>query len=76
MPVLPLDGSMMVPPGFSRPFSSASVIMARAMRSLTEPAGLKYSSLRAMLASSAPLAARKWGTRTSGVPPMSSVMEE
>ena len=44
MPVLPLVGSMMTEPGFSWPLASASSIMALAMRSLTEPAGLKYSS--------------------------------
>src|SRR2546430_1431583 len=37
MPVLPEVPSMMVPPGFSRPFFSASSIMAMPMRSLTEP---------------------------------------
>ena len=43
-PVLPLVGSMMVPPGLSIPRCSASSIIARAMRSFTLPAGLKYSS--------------------------------
>ena len=50
MPVLPEVGSMMTEPGFSRPVASASSIMALAMRSLTEPAGLKYSSLARILA--------------------------
>ena len=49
MPVLPEVGSMMTEPGFSRPLASASSIMALAMRSFTEPAGLKYSSLARML---------------------------
>ena len=44
MPVLPEVGSMMVPPAFSFPFLSASVMIASAARSLTEPAGLKLSS--------------------------------
>ena len=44
-PVLPLVGSTMVPPGFSAPLSSAASIMRRAMRSFTEPPGLKYSTL-------------------------------
>jgi hypothetical protein len=39
MPVLPEDGSMIVQPGVRVPSSSASVIIDRAMRSLTEPAG-------------------------------------
>ena len=45
MPVLPEVGSMMTPPGFRSPFSSASKIMDRPTRSLAEPAGFKYSSL-------------------------------
>jgi hypothetical protein len=43
-PVLPLVPSMMVPPGLRRPFASASSIIARPMRSLTEPPGLKNST--------------------------------
>ena len=49
MPVLPEVGSMMTEFSFSRPFSSASSIMALAMRSFTEPAGLKYSSFARIL---------------------------
>ena len=45
MPVLPLVASMMVFSGVSSPAASAASIMARAGRSLTEPPGLKYSSL-------------------------------
>ena len=48
MPVLPDDGSMIVLPGVSVPSASASAIMLRAMRSLTEPAGLLPSSLARM----------------------------
>lgn len=44
-PVLPLVGSTIVEPGPSSPRSSASSIMRRAMRSFTEPPGLKYSTL-------------------------------
>ena len=50
MPVLPEVGSMMTEPFFRRPFCSASSIIALAMRSLTEPAGLRYSSLARMAA--------------------------
>ena len=45
MPVLPDDGSMIVWPGVSVPSASASSIIARAMRSFTEPAGFCPSSL-------------------------------
>jgi hypothetical protein len=50
MPVLPEVGSMMTEPGFSLPVASASSIIFLAMRSLTEPAGLKYSSFARMVA--------------------------
>lgn len=42
--MLPEVGSTMVPPGRSSPLSSAASIIRRAMRSLTEPPGLKYST--------------------------------
>ena len=45
IPVLPLVGSMITLPGFSRPFASASSIMPFAILSFTLPAGLKYSIL-------------------------------
>ena len=45
MPVLPLVGSMMTVSLSILPSRSAASIMARPMRSLTLPAGLKYSSL-------------------------------
>ena len=45
MPVLPLVGSTMVPPGFSLPKRSASLIMFRQMRSLMLPPGLNDSTL-------------------------------
>ena len=47
-PVLPLVGSMMVPPGLSSPSRSAASIIGRPMRSLTEPPGLSISSLARM----------------------------
>ena len=50
MPVLPLVGSIIVAPGFKRPFFSASLIIANAILSLIEPAGLRYSSLAKILA--------------------------
>ena len=54
IPVLPEVGSIIVAPGFNLPFLSASSIMASATRSFTEPAGLKYSSLAMIAASSTP----------------------
>src|SRR5580692_6854165 len=44
-PVLPEVGSTMVPPGLSSPDSSAASTMRSAILSLTEPPGLKYSTL-------------------------------
>ena len=45
---------MIVAPGFNNPLSSASLIIANAILSFTEPAGLRYSSLPNMLASVTP----------------------
>src|SRR5262245_56823245 len=45
MPVLPLVGSTIVAPGLSFPWRSAVSIMFKQMRSLTDPPGLKDSSL-------------------------------
>src|SRR6266850_3949078 len=45
MPVLPEVPSIIVPPGLSRPFFSASSIMVMPMRSFTEPPGLVNSAL-------------------------------
>ena len=70
MPVLPEVGSIMTELGFSRPRASPSSIMALAMRSFTEPAGLKYSSLARMRAFS--LCSRSmWDSSNSGVAPIS-----
>ena len=44
IPVFPAVGSMIVAPGLSSPFSSASRIMPSAARSLTEPPGFIHSS--------------------------------
>jgi hypothetical protein len=44
-PVLPEVGSMMVPPGFSRPDRSASSTIDSAILSLIEPPGLARSDL-------------------------------
>src|SRR6476661_5831027 len=68
-PVLPEVGSTIVPPGFSRPWRSASSIMAMAGRSLTLPPGLNSSTLamRSQV-SSAPARRRRtigvWPTRS------------
>ena len=48
MPVLPEVGSRIVWPGAIAPFSSASSIIERATRSLTEPVGLRDSSFAQM----------------------------
>ena len=70
MPVLPEVGSMMTLPGFRTPRASASSIMARATRSFTLPAGLKYSSLARILAFR-PNFFSIWVSSSSGVLPMS-----
>ena len=43
--MLPDVGSTMVPPGLSCPDCSAASIIRTAMRSFTDPPGLKYSTL-------------------------------
>lgn len=50
MPVLPEVGSMITESECSSPLASASSSIALAMRSLTLPAGLKYSSLATTVA--------------------------
>ena len=70
MPVLPDVGStMMVWPGVMSPSRSAASIIDRPMRSLTEPPGLKLSSLATTVA---PAPSVTLLSRTSGVPPMRS----
>src|SRR5664279_6598695 len=44
-PVLPEVGSTIVPPGRNSPLASAASTIRSAMRSFTEPPGLKYSTL-------------------------------
>lgn len=44
IPVFPDVGSIIVQPGVNRPCSSASSTMRKAMRSLTDPPGLKNST--------------------------------
>ena len=61
---------MMTEPGFSLPEASASSIMALAMRSLTEPAGLKYSSFASSLAERFS-SFSMWVSSSSGVWPIS-----
>src|SRR5689334_18449744 len=72
MPVLPLVGStMMERPGVILPSRSAASIMARAMRSLTEPPGFSCSHLAHTVA--APSASPpRLCRRTMGVPPIRS----
>ena len=70
MPVLPEVGSMMTEPGFRSPFASASSIMAFATRSLTLPAGFRYSSLTSTVASR-PSFFSIFVTSSSGVFPIS-----
>ena len=68
-PVLPEVASIMVPPGLSCPEASAASTIERAIRSLTEEAGLKASTFATI--SAPPLFKRLM--RTRGVPPMRSV---
>jgi hypothetical protein len=67
--VLPEVGSTIVPPAWSSPVFSASSIMRTAIRSLTLPPGLKYSTFARTVAE-IPLATAC--SRTSGVLPISS----
>src|SRR5687767_8063535 len=72
MPVLPLVGSRMVDPGWSRPSFSAASIIAIAARSLIEPVGLWSSSLAHRRTSGV---GDSDGSPTSGVPPSESTSE-
>ncbi len=71
MPVLPEVGSRIVCPGESAPFSSASSISARATRSLTDPVGLRDSSLAQMRT---PGLGERRGSSISGVLPIDCTM--
>src|SRR3712207_3400270 len=72
VPVLPDVGSMIVPPGRSRPSRSAASTSRIATRSLIEPPGLKYSTL-ATICGASPAPIRP--SRTSGVSPTVSRIE-
>src|ERR671929_113050 len=72
VPVLPDVGSMIVPPGRSRPSRSAASIRRIATRSLIDPPGLKYSTF-ATTCGATPAAIRD--SRTSGVFPTVSRVE-
>ena len=74
IPVLPDVGSMIVAPSLSLPDATASSMIALAILSLTEPAGLKYSSFAYTFASR-PYAFSKLFTFTSGVLPMVSATD-
>jgi hypothetical protein len=69
MPVLPLVGSITVPPLASRPLRSAASIIERQMRSFTEPPGFCCSIFAQMVARQSGSPSRR--IRTSGVSPMS-----
>src|SRR4029077_19897017 len=72
MPVLPDDGSRMRCPGLSDPSFSAASIIARAMRSFTEPNGFWLSILARFRTRGFGLSAL---TSTSGVLPIMSSAE-
>ena len=63
----------MVPPGRSAPLSSAAATIRSAMRSLTEPPGLKYSTFASTVAPGMPRVTDR--SRTSGVFPTSPLNE-
>src|SRR5437867_3490305 len=62
IPVLPLVGSTITPPGLSSPARSAASIMGSAIRSLTDPPGFICSSLPTIRGLS-PAARRSSATR-------------
>ncbi len=70
--MLPLVGSTIVPPGRSSPLCSAASIMRRAIRSLTDPPGLKYSTLARTVAWMPAVTLR---SLTSGVLPTRLIIE-
>src|ERR1700686_3977749 len=71
MPVLPEVGSRIVWPGSISPSASADSIIALATRSLTEPVGLRPSSLAKIFTSGLGESRESW---TIGVPPIDSTM--
>src|SRR5260370_6075605 len=70
-------GATIVPPGWSAPEASAAAIMRTAMRSFTEPPGLKYSTLASTSGAWPPASSPRVTLRslTSGVFPISSIRE-
>src|SRR5579885_2195483 len=73
MPMLPLVGSVMIPPGRNSPCVSASQIIWKATRSFTLPPGLNISSLASTVASVAPMLSVTRFSSTMGVRPISSL---
>ena len=71
--MLPEVGSTIVPPGRSAPLASAAATIRSAMRSLTDPPGLKYSTLASTVAPGMPRVTDR--SRTSGVFPTSPLNE-
>ena len=72
IPVLPDVGSIIVAPGFKMPFFSASSIIARLIRSLTDPVRFRYSNFVRIVASVTPAASLYLLAFKIGVPPISS----
>src|SRR5215217_7318581 len=75
MPVLPLVGSTIVPPGCRAPLASAASTMRTAMRSFTDPPGLRYSTLASTSGASDPRSRVTEFSRTSGVLPTRSTTD-
>ena len=75
IPVLPEVGSTMVPPGVNSPLFSAASTMRSAIRSLTDPPGLKYSTLASTVGAFGPSSPVTFPKRTSGVSPTKSISE-
>ena len=75
-PVFPEVGSTMVPPGRSAPEASAASTIRSAIRSFTEPPGLKYSTLASTAGACPPPTAFVTAcSLTSGVFPTSSIRD-
>src|SRR4051794_9251866 len=72
MPVFPLVGSTIVPPGCKAPLASAASTMRTAIRSFTEPPGLRYSSFASTRGASGPRSRVTELSRTRGVLPTRS----
>src|SRR6185312_13353112 len=60
MPVLPAVPSTIAPPGRNAPLATASLMIARAARSLTDPPGFMNSALPRIVHPVASEAARRW----------------